>query len=541
MSSTYVYSTSISVLTGPNITLIQSDCGSQIAVTLTSATTNGSGLLTMVFVSALNSSQISTLNAIIQNRVAPVISSTDNEFTNTAFDTSCVISDATDATKQFKYRLTGATTGTNTTFVGAQTINRSIILPDATTTMLGANTTQTITNKTITGSTNTVAATQLQTTGSDVIVNAGSQPAIGQLLTATTTTNAGWQYPITNTFYEASIISSQTITSTVYVLMSGMSISPQLGTYNCNFTSSLTCSASATVNVALVLGIGPSSLTSTSASLASNVVTVNFASQGVVTGGTGGVLSTTLVVSAVTSGTLSEGQTISGTGIATGTTITQIQLGSGGIGSYTMSVANSVANGTTITAGANGYLIGQSIIAAGFTPTALNGTYSITALTPTSLQYALVASNQSATVQGTISCAGYLNATAASSSSNVVTITFSTNPISAGFLANQTIVVIGSSIAAYNGTWTITSVTSTTIVYTSTSGGTQTAAFPFASVGFVVPGTARNSVVTTTAAASTSLNKNLTITTQMPMSIFWNSSTGTITCKGAVFNANKVI
>lgn len=345
----------------------------------------------------------------------------------------------------------------------------------------------------------------------------------------------------TNTFYDASISTTQSITSTVYVMM--RTITPQQsGIYSVNFSSSLTCSASATLYTALVLGIGPSTLTSTSATSTSSAVTVNYASQAVVVGGTNGVLSSLLYVTSVTSGTLNVGQYISGSGIVSGTTIVAIQLGSGGTGTYTLSIPNLITNGTTITAGSMGYIVGQNIIVTGFTPSSFNGSFQISAITPTSLQYALSGTPQTASVQGSINPAGYLAITAASSSSNVVTLTFASNPITAGFLTGQQIVVTGftSPVSAFNGTWTITSVTSSTIVYTSTTGGTATAT-SFGYVGLIVPGTQRNSLVTTTASCSTTLNKTIAADGFTPVSIYWYSTAGTITCKGAVFNVTKIV
>jgi hypothetical protein len=346
---------------------------------------------------------------------------------------------------------------------------------------------------------------------------------------------------VTNIFYDSSISASQSITSTIYVVMK--TITPPAGTYSVNFSSSLTCSTSATINTALVLGIGPSALTSLSASSTTTAVTVNFASQAVVVGGTGGVLSSILYVTSVTSGNLAVGQYISGTGIISGTTIVSVQIASGGTGVYVMSVPNSISNGTTITGGASGYVVGQNINVSGFTPSAFNGAYQISVISPTSIQYSWSGTAQSATVQGAINPGGFLPVTAATSASNVVTLTFSGSPITAGFSSGQQIVVsnFSSPVSAFNGTWTITSLTSSTIVYTSTSGGNATASSPFGSVGLVVPGASRNSLTTTTAACSTTLNKNISVDGLTPVSIYWNSTSGTITCKGAVFNMTKIV
>jgi hypothetical protein len=68
----------------------------------------------------------------------------------------------------------------------------------------------------------------------------------------------------------------------------------------------------------------------------------------IVTGGTGGVSSTSLVVASVTSGFISVGSAISGTGVTAGTTIVAGPP-AGGTGTYTLSSANTISTGTTIT------------------------------------------------------------------------------------------------------------------------------------------------------------------------------------------------
>jgi len=58
--------------------------------------------------------------------------------------------DGTDTTKRVAFATSGATTGTTSTITGVQTANRALTLPDATTTLVGTDTTQTLTNKTLT-------------------------------------------------------------------------------------------------------------------------------------------------------------------------------------------------------------------------------------------------------------------------------------------------------------------------------------------------------------------------------------------------------
>jgi hypothetical protein len=67
------------------------------------------------------------------------------------------VADPTDTSKQFSIDLSGATTGTKTTFQTSQTVNRVLTFPNATTTIVGTDTTQILTNKTIDASVNTVS------------------------------------------------------------------------------------------------------------------------------------------------------------------------------------------------------------------------------------------------------------------------------------------------------------------------------------------------------------------------------------------------
>lgn len=75
---------------------------------------------------------------------------------STSTDTVFAINDATDATKQIKFDAAG-TTATSTTIAAAQTANRIVTMPDATTTLVGTDATQTLTNKTIDTATNTIS------------------------------------------------------------------------------------------------------------------------------------------------------------------------------------------------------------------------------------------------------------------------------------------------------------------------------------------------------------------------------------------------
>ena len=89
-----------------------------------------------------------------------------------------VVENGTDGTKQLAFGVAGATTATTTYLNAAQTVNRTITLPDATDTLVGKATTDTLTNKTFntagTGnsfSINGTAITAVAGTGAVVLAN----------------------------------------------------------------------------------------------------------------------------------------------------------------------------------------------------------------------------------------------------------------------------------------------------------------------------------------------------------------------------------
>lgn len=70
---------------------------------------------------------------------------------------------------------------------------RTLTVPNANTTIVGTDATQTLTNKTITSGSNIVSADFLKTTGADVDVVSAAPPVAGYVLTATSATTATWQ------------------------------------------------------------------------------------------------------------------------------------------------------------------------------------------------------------------------------------------------------------------------------------------------------------------------------------------------------------
>jgi hypothetical protein len=104
--------------------------------------------------------------------------------------------------------------------------------------VVGTTDTQTLTNKTLTSNTNTIAASQIIATGGNVVIS-GTAPTIGQALIATSATTAAWQLATT-------ITGVTTLTQTHY----GIGATTNTATY----AIAIGTSASSTGNYAISLG-----------------------------------------------------------------------------------------------------------------------------------------------------------------------------------------------------------------------------------------------------------------------------------------------
>ena len=108
-------------------------------------------------------------------------------------DTTTSIVNAADITKSVVFNVAGATTATATNLFFAQTTTKNITFPNSSDTLVGKATSDIMTNKTITDTTNNVAANSLKSATTLVNVAAATAPSSGQLLIATSSTTATWQ------------------------------------------------------------------------------------------------------------------------------------------------------------------------------------------------------------------------------------------------------------------------------------------------------------------------------------------------------------
>ena len=96
-----------------------------------------------------------------------------------------------DSTKRFMFNPDGGTTSTRTMLSTSQTVDRTLTLPDATDTLVGKATTDTLTNKSISGSTNTLSNIgNASLTNSAITIN-GTSTSLGGSITVGSVTSVG--------------------------------------------------------------------------------------------------------------------------------------------------------------------------------------------------------------------------------------------------------------------------------------------------------------------------------------------------------------
>ena len=155
-----------------------------------------------------------------------------------------VVQAGTDGTKRIAIDPSGATTATVLTLAGVQTVARTLTFPDATDTLVGKATTDTLTNKTIAAGFNTISGlTNSNLSGTAGITNANlanSSVTVGTTaiaLGASSTTLAGLTSVTSTTFVGA--LTGNASTATTATNQSGGTVSATTGAFSSNITVGL--------------------------------------------------------------------------------------------------------------------------------------------------------------------------------------------------------------------------------------------------------------------------------------------------------------
>jgi hypothetical protein len=179
------------------------------------------------------------------------------------------ISDGTDFNKGIRFRSSGSAASAITLLDAVATAGRVVTLPDATTTLVGRDTTDTLTNKSISGSTNTLSNIgNASLTNSAITIN-GTSTSLGGSISVGTVTSVTGTSPVVSSGGNTPAISMPAATISV----DGYLTSTDWNTFNSkgsgtvtsvSATSPVTSSGGATPNIAM-----PAATTSVSGYLTS--------------------------------------------------------------------------------------------------------------------------------------------------------------------------------------------------------------------------------------------------------------------------------
>lgn len=121
---------------------------------------------------------------------------TTDTLTNKSLNNTSVFHvDNTDNTKKIGFITSGASASTTLSLASVQTTSQTLSVPNLTTSdVITTNAfTQTLTNKTLTGTNNILTASLLKSATTEVSISGATAPTNGQVLTATSGTTATWQ------------------------------------------------------------------------------------------------------------------------------------------------------------------------------------------------------------------------------------------------------------------------------------------------------------------------------------------------------------
>ena len=188
------------------------------------------------------------------------------------------ISDGTDTSKGFRFRSSGSAASAVTLLDAVSSAGRVITLPDATTTLVGTNTTDTLTNKSISGATNTLSNIgNASLTNSAITINGTSTSLGGSINVGTVTSVAALTLGTSGTDVSSTVATGTTtpvITLNVPTASAsnrGALSSTDWSTFNAkqtagNYITALTGEASAS-------GPGSSSITLTNSAVIGKILT----------------------------------------------------------------------------------------------------------------------------------------------------------------------------------------------------------------------------------------------------------------------------